>query len=74
MSLAPNTFAATVIGPTGYGAIWGVAFWKQKIFGFTDNGEFITIDPTTGVGTLVSSGSEMWWGAAVTTTRARGRR
>ncbi len=67
--LAPMSFHATPIGTaTGFGAIWGVAFWKGTIFGFTNNGEFITIDATTGVGTLVQSGGPQWWGAAVTTS------
>jgi hypothetical protein len=68
-TLAPNTLAASAVGATdtGYNNIWGIAFWKNKIFGFTDQGEFILIDPVTGVGTLVSSNGVAWWGAAVTT-------
>jgi hypothetical protein len=67
--LAPNSFVATPIGTgTGFGEIYGVAFWKNKIFGFTLGGEFITIDPTTGHGTLVQGGGPMWYGAAVTTS------
>jgi hypothetical protein len=67
--LAPNTFAATPIGTSiQFSEIWGVAYWKDKIFGFTSGGDFITIDPNTGVGTLVQSGGPAWWGAAVTTS------
>lgn len=67
--LAPGTFAATAIGTSiGFSDIWGVAFWKSQIFGFTQYGEFITIDPTTGVGTLVENDGPAWWGAAVTTS------
>jgi hypothetical protein len=67
--LAPNNFAATRIGTgTGFGAIWGLGFWKNKIFGFTQDGKFITIDPTTGVATLIQGGGPEWWGAAVTTS------
>lgn len=66
--LAPQTFAATPIGTdTGFGEIWGVAFWKNKIYGFTNGGAFILIDPTTGVATLVSNTGMSWYGAAVTT-------
>jgi hypothetical protein len=66
--LAPSSFAATAVGSNiGYSDIFGVAFWKNKIFGFTSSGEFITIDPNTGVGTLVQSNGPAWWGAAVTT-------
>ena len=67
--LAPSTFAATAVGTDiGYSDIYGVAFWKNKIFGFTSGGQFITIDPNTGVGTLVQSNGPAWWGAAVTTS------
>ncbi|HEY1554880.1 MAG TPA: hypothetical protein VGF94_08605 [Kofleriaceae bacterium] len=66
--LAPMTFAATAIGTnTGFDMIWGLGFWKNKVFGFTNGGQIITIDPTTGAGTVVSSGGPGWYGAAVTT-------
>jgi hypothetical protein len=66
--LAPQTFAATPIGTdTGFGMIWGVAYWKNKIYGFTSSGAFILIDPTTGVATLVTNTGISWYGAAVTT-------
>lgn len=66
--LAPQTFAATPIGTdTGFGMIWGVAYWKNKIYGFTNSGAFILIDPTTGVATLVTNTGISWYGAAVTT-------
>jgi len=67
-TLAPQTFAANAVGGgTGFGMIWGVAFWKNKIYGFTETGDFILIDPTTGTGTRVTSTGQAWWGAAVTT-------
>ena len=68
VTLAPQTFAATPVGTDiGFGDIWGLAYWKNKIFGFTDSGEFVLIDPATGKGTLVQSGGPAWWGAGVTT-------
>lgn len=67
--LAPGTFAATPIGTnTGFDKIYGLGFWKGKVFGFTYTGQIITIDPMTGVGTQVASGGPQWNGAAVTTT------
>jgi hypothetical protein len=66
--LAPQTFEATVIGSTGFDQIWGVAYWKNRIFGFTNFGQFIAIDPTDGKSTLIQSGGPAWWGAAVITT------
>jgi large repetitive protein len=66
--LAPQTFAATPIGGgTGYGQIWGIAYWKNKVYGFTNGGQFLLIDPTTGVATMVAQQGMAWWGAAVTT-------
>lgn len=65
--LAPVTFKATAAGATGFSDIWGLAFWKGKVFGFTAGGQFLTIDPATGVATLVQSGGPEWWGAGVTT-------
>ena len=68
VQLAPQSFSATPIGSNiGFADIWGVAFWKGKLFGFTEGGQFITIDPASGAGTLVQGGGPRWWGAAVTT-------
>jgi hypothetical protein len=67
--LAPVTFQATPApNSTGVGQIWGVAFWKGTVFGFTQQGQFLTIDPNTGRGTVVQTGGPAWWGAAVITT------
>ncbi len=59
---------ATLIGETGFDSIWGLAYWGGVLFGFTDSGEFLTIDPDTGQGTLVESTGHSFWGAGVTTT------
>ncbi len=42
------------IGSTGFPTLFGVAFAQGQVFGFTHDGtgRVITIDPTTGVGTL----------------------
>jgi hypothetical protein len=67
--LAAGTFAATPIGTnTGFDKIYGLGFWKGKVFGFTYTGQIITIDPTSGAGTQVATGGPQWNGAAVTTT------
>jgi hypothetical protein len=67
--LAPSTFAATAVGSgTGFSEIWGIAYWKDKVYGFTNGGDFVLIDPNTGAATLVSHQDGLaWWGAAVTT-------
>ena len=66
--LAPGTFAATPIGSgTGFGGLWGVGYWRDRIFGFSSSGDFVGIDTATGAGTLISNAGQGWWGAAVTT-------
>ena len=68
VKLAPVTFDATPIGTdTGFSQLWGIGFWKDKVFGFSDDGSFVLIDKNTGVGTLQQASGQMWWGAAVTT-------
>lgn len=62
------TGAATMIGTTGYPDIWGIGFWRNRIFGFVATNEFVLIDVDTGDATYVSTGPENWAGAGVTTT------
>jgi hypothetical protein len=62
------TGKATLIGDTGFQDIWGLGFWKNKFYGFTEASQFILIDPKTGKGTQISSGGGPWWGAGVTTS------
>ena len=65
----PVTFNATPIGTgTGVGDIWGLGFWKGKIFGFSGHGQFVLIDATTGVAEVLPGTSPIWWGAGVTTS------
>lgn len=65
----PATGQATVIGDTGFMKIWGLGFWGNRVFGFTNTGQFILIDPTTGKGMLVESMPAFpFWGAGVTTS------
>lgn len=64
----PKTGAASLIGDTGFRKIWGLGFWKSKLYGFSEAGEFLLIDVKTAKGSLVSkSPSTAWWGAGVTT-------
>ena len=68
VSVHPATGVVTPIGPTGFQSIWGLAYWGGEVFGFTQSGQFIKIDITTGQGTLLESTSYAFWGAGVTTT------
>lgn len=67
VEIDPSSGVATLIGETGFQDIWGLAFWGGEVFGFTDSGEFLLIDTTTGQGTLVESTAHQFWGAGVTT-------
>jgi hypothetical protein len=64
----PLTGQAVLIGDTGFSDVWGLGFWKDKVYGFTEGGQLIVIDPKTGKGTQASSSSAAWWGAGVTTS------
>jgi hypothetical protein len=48
------TGAVTELGATGYPKLFGVAFQENKVFGFTHDqtGRVITIDTTTGAGSM----------------------
>lgn len=70
----PTTWAAEPLpNDTGFDKIFGLGFWGGKIYGFVDNGfdvgggKMILIDPTTGVGTEISSADVRWFGAGVAT-------
>jgi len=60
---------ATVIGDTGFKSIFGLGYWKGKLYAFTSAGEFVLLDVKTGAGTLVQADTGvLWWGAGVTTS------
>jgi hypothetical protein len=65
----PATGTATIIGDTGFQKVWGLGFWGDRVFGFTNTGQFILIDPKTGAGMLVEAmPAYPFWGAGVTTS------
>jgi len=68
----PATWQATLIGGgTPYDKIFGLGFWRDKLYGFVDTGTnmgaIIEIAPNTGVATPVNTGTVQWYGAGVTT-------
>lgn len=62
------TGQATLIGDTGFANVWGLGYWKDKVYGFTEDQKFIIIDPKTGKGNQVGASQAHWWGAGVTTS------
>lgn len=65
-----STASIVRIGPTGVRGIWGLGFWAGVFYGFTESGQLVEINATTGASTVISNdvGSEDgFWGAGVTT-------
>jgi hypothetical protein len=73
----PTTWQATLpAADTGLDHIFGLAFWKGKVYGFVDipavgagarTGKFVSLDPNSGAATELKNGPEAWFGAGVTT-------
>jgi hypothetical protein len=66
----PATGLASPVGTqdTGFRDIWGLGFWRGRVYGFTAENQFVLIDPTTGIGQGVQVSGVSWWGAGVTTS------
>lgn len=63
-----------VIGPirgggTNFRQLFGLGYWGRAVYGFSNSGQLVEIDRTTGAGrlTTTSTGTERFWGAGVTT-------
>jgi hypothetical protein len=52
------------IGPIGFAKVFGLMSYDGFLFGFTNAGQILTIDVTTGAGTLVNEFPIEFWGAA----------
>jgi hypothetical protein len=68
----PLTGKATkVIGDVGYGKLWGLAYWDSIAYGFSDGGQLVQIDLTSGAGKSVPLPTSLknlsFYGAGVTT-------
>jgi hypothetical protein len=62
-----QTGQATAIGKTGFDKIWGLGYWSGKFYGFTEDREFVLINPQSGATSLVAGSGQTWWGAGVET-------
>jgi hypothetical protein len=68
----PETWNATLLGTgTDWDRIFGVGYWRGKVYGFVDlqgsGGSIVELDPVTGDGTVIDTGAVRWYGAGVTT-------
>lgn len=52
-TIDPTTGQGTLIGSIGYSGVYGLAYFKGIMYGFTGSGSVITINLSTGAGTLV---------------------
>lgn len=70
VQINPSTGAVTqTIGDTGVSNIWGLGYWRQQLFGFTESNGLVLIDVTTGQATPLAGGNSIsWFGAGVTTS------
>jgi hypothetical protein len=63
----PETGLADVIGTTGFTRIFGLGFWGDEVYGFTNQAKYLTIDVTTGLATEKLTHDAGFWGAGTTT-------
>ena len=67
VTINPTTGVATPIGSTGFPNLYGVAFEEGRVFGFTHDGsgQVVTLDPSTGAGTLYGTFTDPGSGSAI---------
>ncbi len=65
LTVDPTSGKASVVGPIGFGNVWGLAYVNKKVIGFTNTGQILRIDPLTGQGTLLQATSIAFWGAGM---------
>ena len=60
-----------VIGTTGFSQLWGLGFWAGTAYGFSANGDLLSIDLATGAGASIPlpniHAGLSFWGAGTTT-------
>jgi hypothetical protein len=64
----PLTGKATAVGDTGVSGIYGLAFWKDQLFGFVLDGRILAINPKTAATRVVRTTGNSWFGAGVATS------
>lgn len=53
-----------VLGPCGFGCIWGLAAYGTVLYGLTCEGRVLSIDTTTGAATQLNLSNATFWGAS----------
>jgi hypothetical protein len=70
VELDPATGELTRIGTEiGTVSLFGLGYWRSRLFGFSSRGELVEIDIDDGTGSTVTAdtGTDQFWGAGVTT-------
>jgi hypothetical protein len=75
VELTPETGMAVPIGTgTGFGSLFGLGYWRNRLYAFSNSGQLVEINIDTGAGTLLTdmTGADQFWGAGVTTLAPTG--
>ncbi len=56
--------ASELVGTIGRRCVWGLAPFGRLLYGLTCSGELLSIDPTTGAGTVLATPGSEFYGAA----------
>ena len=59
-----NANSSKVLGPCGFGCIWGLAAYGTTLYGLTCEGRILSIDTSTGAATQLNVVSTAFWGAS----------
>ena len=54
MEIEPNTGKSQIVGNIGFTNVWGLEYYRNQLIGFTQAGEQLIIDPSTGLGIKVN--------------------
>ncbi|GEM_PF-2177941 len=65
----PAQGTTLIVGATGQGAMFGVGYADQTLYGFNEGGDIFTIDGLSGAATLARSHGIPFWGAATNPAR-----
>jgi len=63
ISLNPSTGAGAIIGTIGFNSVFGLNFLNSTLYGFTQGGQTLTIDTTSGAGTQIAMNGIAAFGA-----------
>jgi|GEM_PF-1953096 len=65
MTVDVTTGKATIVGPIGFGNVWGLGYVNKRVIALTTGGDVIEIDPLTAKGTKLSNKGVQFWGAGM---------